>query len=247
MPPRPHIAIPEPTSFDAAYNQRGWPQYAKAVEESGGIAVPVPLTESQSTVAKIISGCAGILLPGSPADLDPQKYGQERHGESAAPDPARESADELLLQEAFNLYKPILGICYGLQSMNVWRNGSLQQHVETGVNHAPGRDVQEAHPLWIERPSLLGKLLGDGDLEVNSSHHQAVAVPGDGLMVVARSEPDRVIEAVEGTMPEHFVLGVQWHPERTYRAHHSSRLIFEEFIRAAAAWKPRAVFDSVVR
>jgi putative glutamine amidotransferase len=244
MNAKPHIAIPEPTSFDRAYNQRSWPQYARAVELSGGVAVPVPLTESQATVAKIISGCAGILLPGSGADLDPQKYGQTRHPESADPDPARESVDELLLQEAFNLHKPILGICYGLQSMNVWRNGSLQQHIP---GHAPGREVHEAHALQVDNSSQLADIveLSDAEPKVNSSHHQAIDIVGDGLTVVARSEPDGIIEAVEGTSGDQFVLGVQWHPERTFAMHASSRAIFEAFVRAASEWKLRPITESV--
>lgn len=250
MTAKPHIAIPEPTSFDHAYNQRGWPQYARGVELAGGIAVPVPLTESQATVARIVSGCAGILLPGSGADVDPQKYGQARHEMTAAPDPVREAVEELLLQDAFNLHKPILGICYGMQSLNVWRNGSLNQHIPgTGVDHAPGREVHEAHMVTIVRPSFMAEILRTGaeaaGLAVNSSHHQAVQVPGDGLSVVARSEPDGVIEAIEGTSPEQFVVGVQWHPERTYFEHASSRAIFAAFVEAAAAWKPRVVLESV--
>ena len=248
---KPHIAIPEPTSFDSAYNQRGWPQYARAIEISGGVAVPIPLTESQSTVAKIVSGCSGILLPGSPADLDPQKFGQERRPESAPPDAVREAVDDLLLQDAFNLHKPILGICYGMQSMNVWKNGSLNQHIPgSGVDHAPGRTVQEAHGLKLLPGSQLLRIL---DMEatttphVNSSHHQAVQLPGDGVAVVALSEPDGMIEAVEGVAGDQFVLGVQWHPERTFDQQKSSRAIFRAFVEAAAAWKLRPILESVAR
>jgi putative glutamine amidotransferase len=243
MKSNPHIAIPEPTSFDHAYNQRGWPQYARAVEFAGGVAVPVPLTESPATVAKIVAGCAGVLLPGSGADLDPLKYGQKSHPESADPDPARETVDEILLREAFNQRKPILGICYGLQSLNVWRHGSLRQHV---LEHAPGRDVHEAHPLRVENPSQLAEILGvrDAAPKVNSSHHQAVATVGDGLAIVARSEPDGIIEALEGTSADQFVLGVQWHPERTLTIQASSRAIFDAFVKAAREWKPRPILES---
>jgi len=227
MNAKPHIAIPEPTSFDPAYNQRGWPQYARAVELSGGIAVP-----------------------GSPADLDPQKFNQERHLESAKPDAAREAVDDLLLQDAFNLHKPILGICYGLQSLNVWRNGALDQHIPgTGVDHAPGRDVLCAHPVKVVEGSHLAQILGSRLTEdagqVNSSHHQAVLVPGDALAVVATSQPDGIIEALEGVTGEQFVLGVQWHPERSFSQHASSKAIFKAFIEAAASWKVRPILESV--
>ena len=256
----PRIALPEPTSTDMAYNQRAWPQYAHALQCCGAVAVPVPLWESQAVIARIASTCCGIFLPGSPADLNPQKYGQEPVPECAAPDPAREAVDELLLQDAFNLYKPILGVCYGLQSLNVWRNGSLIQHLpshfdEAGANHDPGRDVLEAHDLTIASGSLLAGLLSGArdaawlddslHIQVNSSHHQAVDSPGDGLAIVARSAQDGLIEALEGRNPEQFVLGVQWHPERTFGVSAASRRLFEALAEAARAWEPRHVHDSV--
>ena len=209
----PRIAVPEPTSTDPAYNQRAWPQFAHALHSCGAVAVPIPLGESQASIARLISGCAGILLPGSPADLNPQKYGQEPQPECAPPDPAREAVDELLLQDAFNLYKPIFGVCYGLQSLNVWRNGSLIQHLAgtgsgTASDHDCDREDAEAHPVVVAAESGLAGIVESArdahkvndliELKVNSSHHQAVADPGDGLAMVARSEADGVIEALEG-------------------------------------------------
>src|SRR5579875_3015576 len=112
----PRIAIPEPTSSDPAYNDRSWPQYAKAVEASGGVAVKIPLSATQSEVANFVASCEGVLLPGSGADVDPEKYGQARIPECGAADPAREAVDELLMQDAANLHKPLFGICYGFQA-----------------------------------------------------------------------------------------------------------------------------------
>ena len=96
----PRIAVPEPTSRNFAYNQRAWPQFAHAIQSCGGVAVPIPLSESQASVAHTISGCSGILLPGSPADVNPQKYGQSPEPKCAPSDPDREAVDELLLQDA---------------------------------------------------------------------------------------------------------------------------------------------------
>jgi putative glutamine amidotransferase len=206
------------------------------------------LADSQSEVAKLVSSCAGILLPGSPADVDPQKYGQARHPKTADADGARGAVDELLLQDAFNLHKPVLGICMGLQSLNVWRNGSLNQHIPgTGIDHAPGREVMEAHPVRIVEGSLLAQVTRSGaeGLMVNSSHHQAVAIAGDGLRVVARSVEDGIVEGLEGTTPGHFVLGVQWHPERSFAFSAVSRDIFAAFVGAAREWKPRLVEESL--
>jgi putative glutamine amidotransferase len=239
---RPRILIPEPTSHDPEYNQRGWHQYAEAVEQAGGIPVPVSLHSTQEEQARIIASAQGVLLPGSHADVNPEKWNEPLDSRSAPADPLREAADELLLQDAFNLQKPIFGICYGMQSMNVWRGGSLIQHLETAVDHTPGRHIAEAHPVAIIPGSHLASLVegaqpGISPLWVNSSHHQALARIGDQLQPVATSAVDGTIEAIEGPGP--FVIGVQWHPERTFDSSPLSRELFRAFIEAAAAWKPQ--------
>jgi putative glutamine amidotransferase len=239
----PRIAIPLPTSTDPDYNARSWPQYAHAVEACGGVAVAVDLAASPTDVARLANTCAGILLPGSPADVNPQKYGQEPVPECAPPDAAREAVDELLLQDAFNLHKPLLCICYGTQSLNVWKGGALTQHLTGEINHEAGRSVSDAHAVAISSASEhLGRFAPSA--QVNSSHHQAVSVPGDGFSVVATA-PDGTIEAMEQP-GRHFVLGIQWHPERTLE-NPVSRAIFEDFVHAASAWTPREIRESVVR
>jgi len=242
QPPR--IAIPEPTSTEPDYNQRSWPQYARAVEACGAVAVPVPLSESPATVANLVASCSGILLPGSPADVNPQKYGQEAAQECAPADSAREAVDELLLQDAFNLHKPLLCICYGTQSLNVWKGGTLAQHLTTPINHKAGREVTEAHSVSIPETTGHFKAFAPA-ITVNSSHHQAIATPGDGLEVVATA-PDGTIEAVE-QRGNHFVLGVQWHPERTFPENSASKALFREFVSAARSWKLREIRESVAR
>jgi len=249
---RPRIAIPIPTSTDAEYNDQGWKQYASAVERSGGEAVAVPLGEPPAATARLIADCQGILLPGSGADVNPQKYGQEPTAECAPADLARENVDELLLQDAHNMGKPILTICFGTQILNVWRGGSLVQHL-TGadVNHKAGRKVPVAHTVAVPEDSLLGELIAsdshtepDGSLRlsVNSSHHQAIATAGDGLRTSARSSEDGVVEAIENApdgVGGRFVLGVQWHPERSFDISPASRAIFARLIAEASAWAPR--------
>lgn len=238
----PRIAIPEPTSTQPEYNQRSWPQYARAVETCGGVPVRVPLYETPAGVAQLVSSCSGVLLPGSPADLNPQKYGQEPAPECAAADPAREAVDELLLQDAFNLHKPLFCICYGTQSLNVWKGGSLTQHLTTEINHKAGREVIDAHPVTIASTSRHLEAM-PGPTTVNSSHHQAIDTPGDALHVVATA-PDGTIEAVE-QRGDHFVLGVQWHPERTFETRQESRQLFSAFVEAARSWKPREIRESI--
>ncbi len=240
----PRIAIPAPNSMKPDYNQRSWPQYAHAVEACGAVAVPIPLSESPATVAKLISSCSGILLPGSPADVNPQKYGQDPIPECAAADPAREAVDELLLQEAFNMHKPLFCICYGTQSLNVWKGGTLIQHLASDIDHQAGREVTDAHQVSIADTTEHLKIF-TAAATVNSSHHQAIAIPGDGLHVVATA-PDGTIEAVE-QKGEHFVLGVQWHPERTFSTDPASKAIFSEFVASSGAWKPREIRESVAR
>jgi len=242
----PRIAIPEPTSTDPEYNQRVLPQYVKAIEDEGGEPVVIPTNATPHEIARLVTGCDAVLLPGSPADVDPQKFGAEKHPQTAAADPGRDNLDELLLQDAHNLRKPILGICYGLQSLNVWRTGTLVQHIEnTAVNHSAGRAVEFAHKVQIEPESKLASMLLEKQVSVNSSHHQAADCTGDGLRIVAKCPEDGVIEALEGTAPDHFVMAVQWHPERTYEKDDASKIIFREFVKAARAWKPREVSESI--
>ena len=243
-----HVAIPEPTGSDSAYNQRSLPAYLVALRSAGATPILVPLHERQDRVARLLAGVQGILLPGSRFDVDPQRYGEDPIPECGEPDPARTAVDELLLQDAFSLHKPILAICHGVQSLNVWLNGSLVQDLKTGVDHRPGRDVVEAHLVRIAPGSRLAGLLPRGyaaEPEVNSSHHQAIRVPGDGLLVSAVSAADGVVEAVELDSLEHFVVGVQWHPERTYTQSAFSRAIFAAFVQAAAVWQPRRIEESV--
>jgi len=291
MPPR--IAIPVPTSSDHEYNRQSWPQYAAAVAQSGGTPVEIPLTDPPATTAKLIATCQAILLPGSPADVNPQKYGQLPQPETNPPDPARENVDELLLQDAHNLHKPIFTICFGTQMLNVWRGGTLVQHLmPMPINHAAGPAVAIAHTAVLAPNSLLATLAAEADvlrspfsvdrspaspstdneerttnnalrIPINSSHHQAIAIPGDGLRVTARSPHDAVIEAVEPTpeavilsaaknprislsppptsnLEPAFLIAVQWHPERTFATDPISRALFHRFIAAASTWQPLA-------
>jgi putative glutamine amidotransferase len=243
------IAIPEPTSSDAEYNQRALPQYVEALKAAGAEAVVVPLNETQEQVAKLLAGVQGVLLPGSKFDADPQRYGEAREPECAEDDPARTAADESMLQDAFNLRKPILAICAGTQNLNVWRGGALVQDLKTAVNHQPGREVVKAHPVEIAQGSRLNGIVPApeaggpevANVDVNSSHHQAIRTPGDNLRVSAVSPGDGVIEAVELDAADHFVVGVQWHPERTYTQSGFSRAIFSAFVQAAAEWEPPAI------
>ncbi len=233
---RPRIAIPLPHSVDREYAERALPQYERAIEQAGGEPVRIPLDLPPARVMKLIERCDGVLLPGSKADVDPSKYDAPRHPKTEAADPRRDTVDELLLQDAYNMRKPVLGICYGLQILNVYRSGTLLQHIESPVDHAVGKKVAVAHTAVIEPKSMLAEIVASAPerlvIPVNSSHHQSAEVIGDSLRVVARCPDDGIIEALEGTARDHFVLAVQWHPERS-TDDEPSRAIFRALIEAA--------------
>ena len=232
---KPKIGIPLPTSVDLEYNRRFWPDYAAAVSRAGGEAVKLPLGDS-GELAQLLKECSGFVLPGSPADVDPDGYGHTRDTASAPADPARESCDRAIADFSESRGFPILGICFGLQSLNVLRGGTLVQDLNPiPVNHAAGAQVGVAHGVLVAGMSLLGGLLSEAEappdgqfrhLSVNSSHHQAVAIPGESFTVVARSIEDGIVEAMEARFGQASVLGVQWHPERSCEISPSSGFIF---------------------
>ena len=254
-----------PHSTDHEYGQRAIPQYERAVELAGAEPVRIPLDRTADEVKKLIATCDGVLLPGSNADVDPARFKAVRSPHTATADPRRDAVDDLLLDDAYRQRKPVLGICYGLQSLNVYRAGSLVQHIadflpeatRAKVNHEAGKKVAVAHTVEIAADSKLAEILcgdsrsrlsglsevegsGRADLggallvPVNSSHHQSADAIGDGLRIVARCPDDGIIEALEGTSPDHFVLAVQWHPERSVDEDAASRAIFRSLVTAAA-------------
>ncbi len=249
----PRIAIPVPHSGDSAddreYAQRALPQYENAVRAAGGEPVRIDLDQTPEQVMKQIGDCDAVLLPGSHADIDPRRYNAGRHEKTAPADVKRDIVDGLLLQDAYKLHKPVLGICYGLQSLNVYRSGTLLQHIESPIDHSVGRAVPNAHQVTIDPKSKLAEIVGTASSArqtwaVNSSHHQSADAVGAGLRVAARSAEDGIIEALEGIAPGHFVLAVQWHPERSVNdgpeVAESAHAIFRAFIEAARARRLRA-------
>jgi putative glutamine amidotransferase len=235
---RPRIAIPVPHSMDAEYAARALPQYERAVEQAGGEPVRIPLDRTIAEIHNLAQLCNAVLLPGSRADVDPEKYLAVRNPKTADADLPRDTVDEFLLQDAFQLRKPVLGICYGLQSLNVYRAGSLVQHIESAINHEAGRTVAVAHEVAVDAGSRLAEIVRQANanpaqLPVNSSHHQSADAVGHGLRIVARCPQDGIVEALEGTEPDHFVLAVQWHPERSIDDDEASRAIFRALVEAA--------------
>src|ERR1700730_536094 len=132
----PRIAIPVPHSGGRDYAELAFPQYVRAIRIAGGVPVRIPLDQSPTEIMKLIERCDAVLLPGSKADVDPAKYKAQRSPQTAASDSGRHTVDWILLDDAYDTRKPILGICYGLQSLNVYRSGTLIQDIESLVKHA---------------------------------------------------------------------------------------------------------------
>jgi len=238
-----------PHSADREYAERAIPQYERAVTTAGGEPVRIELNRSTAALLTSAKSCDAVLLPGSNADVDPVKFGQRRSERTAASDSLREQTDFLLLEEAYAGRKPVLCICYGLQSLNVFCGGSLIQHIpdflppesRDKVNHGAGKKMAVAHSVQISRGSMLAGVIGNEDeqaqrdelvIPVNSSHHQSADAIGNGLRIIARCPDDGIIEALEGTSANHFVMAVQWHPERSVNDDEHSRRIFRALIDA---------------
>ncbi len=243
----PRIGIPTPTSNDLVYNDLYWSTYAEAVARSGGSPVEISLMDDGPSLSAVLATCAGFVLPGSPSDVDPARYGRSCQG-AAAPDRLRENIDSAILNHAHLQDAPVLGICYGMQSMNVYYGGTLIQDIAKGpVDHSAGPTLPVAHTVDVAQGSELGSICAPPSTErsaphrllVNSSHHQSIDTVGKNLRITAWSTEDRIPEAIElsATNPasqHRLVLAVQWHPERSFQASPESRALFRRVVLNAA-------------
>jgi putative glutamine amidotransferase len=209
-------------------------EYSEAVWDAGGLPVLIPLIADESYTQELIARLDGILLSGSTSDVDPARYGEPRQPDCGPTHAERDAVDLSLIHLALETHKPLMGICFGTQSMNVALGGTLIQHLPP-VDNVPLKhnDRQARHDVAVEPGSVLEKLGGGRKFLVNTAHHQALDRVAPGLRVTARSSTDGVIEAVETTDPGRFLVGVQWHPERIYKEEQLSRALFEELVRQA--------------
>jgi putative glutamine amidotransferase len=203
--------------------------YLRTLDAAGAIPVVLPPTGTDH-LGPLLERLDGLCLSGGP-DLDPAAYGApDRHTELGPTEPSLDAFELSLVRMGLQRGLPILAICRGSQALNVACGGTLHQHV-------PGHRQTEAatsttHDVEIESRSRLQRMVRTRRLAVNSFHHQAVDVLGDGLRVVGRA-PDGTIEAIEG---DGFVVGVQWHAE-TLMAHMP---LFEALVTAASRTELRA-------
>jgi len=218
--------------------------YLEAVRQAGGDPVAVSLGLSPERLTQLAETLDAIVLPGSPADVDPALFHAARHAQCADPDADRERSDITLLEHALAHHQPVLAICYGIQSLNVFLSGTLIQDIPSEIP-APLQhewDKQEGaaepfHPVQLEPGSRLAQLAGAAEVVVNSSHHQSVLEPGRNLRVVARAG-DGVVEAVEWTGGAQWIIGVQWHPERMAKTDSLAQALFRGLIAAAVRKTP---------
>src|SRR5262245_13826960 len=214
-------------------------KYTAAIYAHGGIPLILPLIASEDYVDQIWPMLDGLVLSGCHSDLNPKLYGEAPHPSLGPVSEERDRFDWLLLRRAHQEALPLLGICRGFQSLNVFRGGKLMQDVPSEFTTAIDHDVDDpgrtfVHDVRLASGSMLNSAEQDAHFPVNSEHHQAVREPGAGLKPIAWSE-DGLIEAVQGEDARHYVLGLQWHPERTHDVDELSQSIFKNFMQAVLA------------
>lgn len=212
-------------------------RYLRMVERAGGEPYPLSLAHPRPRLEEMARRLDAFVLPGSPADVHPSWYHAAPGPRTASADAQREQTDFTLLDVAFQDRRPVLAICYGMQSLNVYLGGTLLQHIPDrggAVQHdwdAEAGAPEPFHAVRFADDSLLAEMAAAAEARVNSSHHQAVDRPGRGLRIAAVA-PDGIVEALAWAGREHWIVGVQWHPERLPEQA-LSRALFDGLVVAA--------------
>ena len=222
----------EPTYFLRA-------RYLQAIQDAGGVPLVLPLTPNPATQKLLLEQCSGLLVTGSGSDLAPGWYGERKRYPFKQMSEDRARLEIGLSKLAFRNGVPTLGICGGMQSMNVALGGTLIQdipaQIKTTIEHLPSTSATKpAHSIAITPKTLLQKIAKKSTISVNSSHHQSVkAVPR--VFQINAVAPDGVIEGFEASSHP-FWLGVQWHPEFLYRDDPIQKRLFTALIAAAKTY-----------
>ncbi len=218
--------------------QRLWmrPNYMQMILEAGGIPVVLPLTENPEDIKQLAQTCDGFLFTGGP-DIHPSRFGEETMRYCGVIDERRDSTEISLLREVMELEKPVLGICRGIQLINVALGGTLYQDIPAQGKGEPIAHDQHkpydvpVHTVFVEKNSPLFRLTGKEKLMVNSMHHQAVRALAPALKCAAKSL-DGLTEAIFHPEKKYF-LAVQWHPEYLFQKYQDEQKIISAFVDAA--------------
>jgi putative glutamine amidotransferase len=218
--------------------------YVDAVEAAGGIPVLIPVITSLRKIRLYLSMIDGLILSGGDFDIDPELYGEKPVSQIGALKPGRTVMEMALLKGALRVGMPTLGVCGGLQALNVALGGSLWQDIPSQIpsaikhSQSPEPSTRPSHEISVVPGSLLAGIAGGKPvLKVNSTHHQCVKKLGRGL-VASSIAPDGLVESVElKKSGAQFALGVQWHPERLCGSDETSASIFRKLVDSAAEFR----------
>ncbi|MBX0328949.1 gamma-glutamyl-gamma-aminobutyrate hydrolase family protein [Oscillochloris sp. ZM17-4] len=214
------------------------PTYLRAIEAAGGVPLLIHLTDDLDVVRSLYALCDGVLLPGG-IDVDPARYGEEPIPELGEVDRQRDEVEIALARWTRDDKKPLMGICRGIQVINVAFGGTLYQDIPSQLaetfDHQANTKMRQydvlTHGIALEPDSWLAERLSRDEVMGNTMHHQAVKDLAPGMRVVGRA-PDGVVEAMEGT-GEQFVVAVQCHPEHLWASAETRWLrVFEGFVAA---------------
>ena len=245
------------STYHAHSDWRGWSEegallpwtYVTSIRNAGGMPVLLPPVGDTEEAETAVARLDGVVIAGG-GDINPAQYGADsRHPETDDNAPDRDVWELAVTKAALRLHVPLLGICRGMQVLNVASGGTLHQHIPDLVGHHNHSGTSEGfgvHKVRITGGTQILDILPDGTqyFDVPTHHHQAVETLGDGLVAAAWSE-DGIVEAIEGKNPDEFVVGVQWHPEqgtdpRLFRAlveaadtHSSERIMPTAFLAGA--------------
>lgn len=244
-PRRPSIAItpdvstPTPEAPHAKYEVKS--AYADAVTRAGGLPFILPYSEDHSLLEAWLERVSGVLITGGAFDIPPEEYGEQPREGLGPVKRERTRFEREVLKLALARKLPVLGVCGGMQLLNVALGGTLVQDISRERPGAHGHEqkhdrTQPAHPVEVKAGTVLADCLGEGDLMVNSTHHQAVNRLAPGVVVSALS-PDGIVEGIEATAYP-FAIGVQWHPELLIDTVPPNLGLYRRFI-AQAREKPK--------
>jgi putative glutamine amidotransferase len=230
---RPLIGITSGYDYDKSmlYLKEG---YYDAVFNSGGLAVAISPNSDEAVLAEFLNKCDGFLISGGP-DVDAKFYGESNMPYNGNISPIRDTLELFIIRKAIDLDKPILGICRGIQVMNVAMGGTLYQDIHSQIkNHNIIKHEQSApkwyptHEISIKKESWVWRSFLKEKAEVNSFHHQAVKELAEDFEVTSVS-PDLIIESIEHTK-NRFCVGVQWHPELMWQKNLEYMNLFKELV-----------------